>query len=94
MNATKVRALRDRLGLDRGTFARLCGVDVRSVYRWESGEVEPQGVSLALLLAIHDQIKVPSAHAERVVRFLADTARMGGFALVVSRLLDRLDAKR
>jgi transcriptional regulator with XRE-family HTH domain len=57
MTPHEFRAARKRLGLSQIGFATLCGVDARSVRRWERGQVPIPGpaarVMQALTLAPH-----------------------------------------
>ena len=44
-----IKALRARLGLTRAQLAGRLRVDRTTVWRWEAGEVEPQGPAVVLL---------------------------------------------
>lgn len=52
MTATELRAALSRLGYSQSAFARLVGVDARTVRRWLSGRqaLPPQWVPLVLRL--------------------------------------------
>jgi len=53
--------IRNRLRLSRPEFARLVGVDTRTVYRWESGEGVPSGPGEAVLLGIDQALRSKSS---------------------------------
>jgi len=47
MDVTKIRALRDQNQLTQEKMARLLGVSVRTVVRWERGVSTPSPLALA-----------------------------------------------
>jgi DNA-binding transcriptional regulator YiaG len=57
-SATRIRALRKRLGLSQAAFGRLVGVTPVAVYFWEAGRTQPRGRSLEELAALD----APSEH--------------------------------
>jgi hypothetical protein len=74
--------------MTRGQFARLCGVDVRTVMRWESKDgPRPKGASEAVLSAIREQLSSDPKRADRVAKFLLKAAAVGGLAYVLVKLL-------
>jgi len=83
-----VIALRLRLGVERPAFAKIVGVDTRSVTRWEAGQVEPSGPSLAVMNAIREKLDRDPAHAEEVTRLIVGAADLGGLAYLLLKLLD------
>jgi transcriptional regulator with XRE-family HTH domain len=83
-----VRRLRDRLGLSQTQFARLVGVDVRSVLRWESGEgPRPKGSAAAVLSGIREKLEGDPRRAKKVIELLAGAAAVGGLAYLLVKLL-------
>ena len=63
--ASEVRALRRRLGLTQGIFARLVGVSVELVEHWEQGVRVPRPIACRLMHEIsHD----PSGFLKRLSR--------------------------
>ncbi|MCC6381624.1 MAG: helix-turn-helix domain-containing protein [Dehalococcoidia bacterium] len=53
-DGARVAALRRRLGLSQGDFARLLGVRQQTVSEWETGRYRPRGAS-ARVLAICEE---------------------------------------
>jgi DNA-binding transcriptional regulator YiaG len=51
-NADKLAAHRAALGLTQAQMARLLGASALSVYKWESGQVQPRAAQLASILAV------------------------------------------
>lgn len=64
LSATKIRALRERLGLSQSAFEQLLGVGPKTVVRWEKGTVFQNKATDSLLRILE---KFPE-----VVRFLGD----------------------
>ena len=87
MKAAEIFELRQRLGSDRIAFAKIVGVDLRTVSRWEAGKVAPTGSSLAVMLALQEKLSVDPAKAEEVRKLVASAAGMGGLAYLVLKLL-------
>lgn len=85
--AGEVTALRERLGVDHPTFARMVGVDTRTVFRWETG-IRPTGAAEAVLNGIREKLDSDPKGAPDVVDFLVKAAAIGGLAYLVARLLD------
>jgi len=81
--------------MSRAQFARLVGVDVRTVIRWESKSApRPKGTSEAVLSAIREQLDADPGGADRVIKFLLGTAAVGGLAYVLVKLLGSVARKR
>lgn len=51
-SAEAFSAQRDKLGLTQAQMAELLGASALSVYKWESGKVQPRAAQLARILAI------------------------------------------
>lgn len=89
-DAAEIRALRKRLGLDRSAFARLVGVDARTVSRWESEKgPRPKGAAAAVVTGIREQLEGDPKSAKKVVRTLAGAAAVGGLAYLMVKLLKK-----
>lgn len=88
--STDIQSLRQRLGLDPPGFARLLGVDARTVTRWESGAARPTGASEAVLAAVQQKLNKDPADADHVIAFLVGAAAIGGLAYMMVRLLDEV----
>lgn len=89
-----VEALRRRLGMNRGQFARLLGVDSRTVFRWESSDgPNPRGSAEAVMTAIREKLDADPRAAKKVVKFLGGAAAVGGLAYVLLKLLGKLGAE-
>lgn len=59
MDATSIRALRERIGTSQAVFAMALNVSTKTVQAWESGARKPDGGNLKLL-------RVGEAHPEAV----------------------------
>ena len=57
VDATMVKALRQKAGLSQSKFAALLTVEVSTLQNWEQGRREPQGPARALLRAIRKDPK-------------------------------------
>lgn len=88
-----IQGLRRQLGLGQPGFARLVGVDARTVARWEAGTARPTGASEAVLSAMTEKLRRDPADAEDVIAFLAGAAAIGGLAYLLIKLLDELPKK-
>ena len=93
--AAEVRELRTRLGLgeDLPGFARLIGVDLRTVMRWEDERHSnrPTGSAAAVMSALREKLnKDPSEEAD-VVRFILTAVAVGGLAYLLVKLLDQVE---
>lgn len=84
-NADAVRALRERLGLDQSSFARLIGVDARTTCRWEAGTARPTGAAEAVLNGIRESLD--QERSAEVVEQLVKAAAIGGLAYLIFKLL-------
>ena len=89
--AVSVRPLRERLGLDEASFARVVGVDVRTVARWESGERQPKGAPASVMAALQRSLDERPDSASEIVDFIVRAAAIGGLAYILVKLLERLD---
>lgn len=49
MSREDVIAIRKATGLNKSQFARLIGVNYRTILRWERGDYEPSGLALVAL---------------------------------------------
>jgi transcriptional regulator with XRE-family HTH domain len=85
VNDAEIKALRERFGVDRAAFARMLGVDTRTVFRWESGESEASGSALAILVAFREALKTDDANA--IVEFVKDAVAIGGLSYLLLKLL-------
>jgi transcriptional regulator with XRE-family HTH domain len=84
----EIRALRGRLGLNQVQFARLVGVDVRSVLRWESNEgPRPKGSAQAVMTGIREKLQGDPRHVKKVIKLLTGAAAVGGLAYLLVKLL-------
>lgn len=84
----EIFALRRRLGLNQAQFARLLGVDVRSVLRWESSDgPRPKGSAQAVLNGIREQLEGDPRTAKKVIELLTGAAAVGGLAYLLVKLL-------
>lgn len=86
-SASEVAALRNELRLDPAEFARLCGVDVRTVSRWELGESRPTGASEAVLDGVRHALVVGQSQKSDMIALLARALAVGGLAYLLAQLL-------
>lgn len=94
MTANEVRALRGRLGMDPQGFARLVGVDLRTVQRWESGKVQPSGAAEAVILGVREKLEKDPDGADMAIKFIVGAAAVGGLAYLLIKLLDSLETSK
>ncbi|MEE9384662.1 MAG: hypothetical protein V3V08_14755 [Nannocystaceae bacterium] len=87
-SADEIRALRDQLSVNRSQFAKLVGVDARTVMRWESTDgPRPKGSSAAVLTAIRERLEADPTGAPKLIQFLVGAAAVGGLAYILIKLL-------
>lgn len=84
MNAAEVASLRKRLDLTAAAFAGLVGSDVRSVRRWEAGDVAPGGASLVVMSCLVGALE---KGGDAVVDVVRQGAALGGLAPLLGGLL-------
>lgn len=94
IHADDVKNLRERLGVDRPAFARIVGVDTRTVFRWEAGEVSPTGPAQAVILALREKLRNDPKSADRVIQFVVEASAIGGLSYLLVRLLDGVTKRR
>jgi transcriptional regulator with XRE-family HTH domain len=88
--ASKINHLRQQLGMDAAAFAKLMGVDARTVRRWESGEARPTGSAEAVMSGIDESLAKDPSFASVLVGILVGAAAVGGLAYVLVKLIDHL----
>jgi len=92
--AVRVKALRSRLGLSVPDFARLVGVEPRTVYRWESSGsgkgLRPSGPAEAVLSGLASKVEGGNGSND-VIKFLRGVVAIGGLAYLITKLLDEID---
>lgn len=94
LSASDVEDLRRRLRMNRTQFAKLCGVDARTVSRWETQDgPRPTGAAQAVMSAIKEKLDSDPKAAKRVIKFLGGTAAVGGLAYVLLKLLSKVNGK-
>jgi len=89
-STVRITQMRDRLGLSRAEFARLLGVDTRTVYRWEAGESTPTGPAEAVLLGIDQALKAPPDGLASALSALGAMAAIGGLGFMIYKLIELL----
>ena len=55
MNAKEIKNLRKKLGWTQRRLSTELDVAMSTIYRWESGESEPKGPALKLLLMLKEK---------------------------------------
>lgn len=86
--AEDVLALRERLGVDRPVLARIVGVDTRTIFRWEAGDVHPSGPAEGVLTGLREALRASPDTADEVVHFVVGAASIGGLAYLMLKLLE------
>jgi transcriptional regulator with XRE-family HTH domain len=84
----EILELRNSLGLNRTDFAKMLGVDVRSVMRWEKGLCRPTGAPEAILSGVKEKIDKNPEALPAVRDFIAGAVSVGGLAYLIVKLLD------
>lgn len=92
MNASEVSALRILLKMDKPTFAKFLGTDVRTVSRWESGQAEPSGSSEAVMVGVREGLQKGSGDADAMIKVILAAVAVGGLAYLLVKLLDSLSS--
>lgn len=97
LSAHDVSSLRSRLKMSRAQFARLTGVDVRTVARWESPDgPRPTGAGAAVLRAIVEAIAL-RPHVEDknlLIESIRRDVEIGGLSYLLVRLLQERRVER
>jgi hypothetical protein len=88
--AQQVMDLRSKLRLDIPGFAKLVGVETRTVYRWEAGEARPSGAAEAVLNGLHEKLQKDPDQAESLIAFVAGAVALGGLGFLLYKLLDEV----
>lgn len=89
-NREAVRRMRTRLNLSQTNLAKLLGVDVRSVNRWENGESRPTSSAEAILNGIKEKLESDPDSADQILRTIGAAVAIGGLAYLILKLLDEL----
>jgi len=87
---SNIAALRQRLGIDVAAFAKLMGVDARTVRRWEAGKARPTGSADAVMTGIDESLNKDPDFAQTLAGILVGAAAVGGLAYVLVKLIDHL----
>lgn len=96
VSARDIQSMRDRMGLTKPEFAKLTGVDARTVYRWERGESKPKGGARSLLIGLQivaHGAREPSA-TDCVLKEIGQIAAVGGPGFLVVRLAQVLASQQ
>jgi transcriptional regulator with XRE-family HTH domain len=89
----QISSLRERLGMEVVEFAKLLGVDARTVRRWESGDARPTGSAEAVMNGISAGLDRDPATAEKIISMLAGAAAVGGLAYLIVKLLELIEKR-
>jgi hypothetical protein len=76
--------------MDTAAFAKLTGVDARTVRRWEAGQARPTGSAEAVMSGIEESLNKDPNFAGTLVALLVGAAAVGGLAYVLVKLIDHL----
>jgi transcriptional regulator with XRE-family HTH domain len=89
MLASEIVELRGIFGLKQSGFARLLGVDTRTVSRWEKGTVEAGGTGAAVMAALREKLTKDPDYREETIAFVLKANEVGGLSYLLVKLLDR-----
>jgi len=84
MTGKEISSLREALQLSMPDFAKLLGVDQRSVIRWENGTAEPTSSAREVMIGVRRAFDADGAFVTDEIR---DVLEVGGLALLIERLL-------
>jgi transcriptional regulator with XRE-family HTH domain len=85
-----IRSLRERLGMDVAAFAKLLGVDARTVRRWEGGAAQPTGSAEAVMTGIDESLNRDPSTAAAVIALVVGAAAVGGLAYLLVKLIENI----
>jgi DNA-binding XRE family transcriptional regulator len=88
-NPGQIRQLRERLTMDQSAFAKLVGVDGRTVARWESNRAQPTGAAEAVMNGLRETLDSDPADEAGIIKFIVATAAVGGLAYLLVKLLTK-----
>jgi transcriptional regulator with XRE-family HTH domain len=84
----QINSLRQTLRMDVASFARLAGVDARTITRWETGAARPTGSAEAVLNGLQESL-ASSTDTEELIDLLVKAAAVGGLAYLLVKLLSK-----
>lgn len=84
MTGNEIFSLREACDLSVASFAKLLGVDQRSVIRWEANQAEPTSSAREVMIGIRRAIDSDASSVRAEIR---DVLEVGGLALLIERLL-------
>jgi len=93
MDKREVKSIRDRLGMEQPDFAKMLGVDTRTVARWEVGTASPTGTAEAVLAGLRESFAKAPSQAGQIAAIVAGAVALGGVAYLVVKLFDALLTK-
>ncbi len=88
-----IRTLRERLGMEVSDFAKLLGVDARSVRRWEGGQARPTGSAEAVMTGLDESLNRAPEAAAAIVALVVGAAAVGGLAYLLVKLIEDFNSK-
>lgn len=62
----QLKKLRERMNLSKVEFAKLLGVEARTVARWENGTARPTGAAEAFLSGLREKLHKDPSQADEV----------------------------
>lgn len=88
MNAQEIIELRQRLNMDKPTFAKLLSADARSVTRWENDGSGPSGAAEAIMIGIRESLAKNPNKADALIQLILSAVPVGGLSYLIIKLLD------
>lgn len=86
-DAQSVRHMRAAFGVTRAGFAKIVGVDVRTVNRWEYDIAKPSGAPEAILNAFRERLTSDPGGAPALISYVKEAAGVGGLSYLLLKLL-------
>ncbi len=80
--------LRTVLQMSPAEYAKLLGVDERTVSRWEAGRAIPAGCSAEVIAGLTEAFQRHPEREEELRAFIRRAGGVGGISYILVRLLD------
>lgn len=86
---SNIKKFRAKLQADHVVFARILGVNTRSVFRWETGCSVPSGTTKAVMNAILTTLEQNPRISDSIVKFIHHETQFGGLSGLIQKLFMR-----
>jgi transcriptional regulator with XRE-family HTH domain len=88
--ALKVKNLRKQLNLTLRGFAKLLGIDPRTLNYWELGKIPPSETALEIIAGLTEALNTTDHRRDTIINFVKNTNAVGGIAYTLVKLFDHL----